>query len=76
MLSPKNVIILQMSLAVYLLSLLKGSLVKELLVLPTLVWVYRVAPFLCFTAFFVMLFIQDLSKSCGMKVYRVQKLNV
>ena len=49
---------------------------KELLVLPTLMWVYGVAPFLCFTAFFVMLFIQDLSKSCGMKVYRVQKLNV
>ena len=29
-------------------------------------WVYRVAPFLCLKALFMMLFIRDLSKSCGM----------
>ena len=35
-------------------------------------WVYHVAPFLCLKALFVMLFIRDLSKSCGMEVYSVQ----
>ena len=39
-------------------------------------WVYRVAPFLCLKALFMMLFIRDLSKSCGMEVYRVEKSNV
>ena len=34
---------------------------------------YRVAPFLCSNALFMMLFIQDLSKSCGIEVYRVEK---
>ena len=76
MLSIKNSIILQMSLAVYLLSPFKGSLVKQILFLPTLMWVYRVAPFLCLKALFIMLFIQDVSKSCGMEVYRVEKSNV
>ena len=48
---------------------------KQLLFLPTLMWVYLVAPFLCLKALF-MLFIGDLSKSCGMEVYRVEKSNV
>ena len=39
-------------------------------------WVYRVAPFLGLKASFMMLFIRDLSKSCGMEVYRVEKSNV
>ena len=38
-------------------------------------WVYHVAPFLCLKALFVMLFMRDLSKSCGMEVYRVKKSN-
>ena len=48
---------------------------KCLLFLPTLMWVYRVAPFLCSKASFMMLFIQDMSESCGMEVYRVDKSN-
>ena len=40
----------------------------------TLMWVYRAAPFMCLKALFMMLFIQDLSKSCGMEVYRVENL--
>ena len=52
-LSTRNSIILQMSLAVYLLSPFKGSLVKQLLVLPTLMQVYCVAPFLCLKALFI-----------------------
>ena len=75
-LSTKNSIILQMSLALHLLSLFKKSLVKQLLFLPTLMWVYRVAPFLYLKALFIMLFIRDFSKSCGMEVYRVEKSNV
>ena len=39
-------------------------------------WVYRAALFLCLKALFMMLFIRDLSKSCGVEVYRVEKLNV
>ena len=39
-------------------------------------WVYRVAPFLYLKALFMMLFTRDLSKSCGMEVYRVEKSNV
>ena len=39
-------------------------------------WVHRVAPFLCLKASFMMLFIRDLSKSCEMEVYRVEKSNV
>ena len=39
-------------------------------------WVYHVAPFLCLKALFMMLFIRDFSKSCGMEVYRVEKSNV
>ena len=39
-------------------------------------WVYCAAPFLCLKALFMMLFIQDLSKSCGMDVYSVEKSNV
>ena len=72
----KNSVILQVSLAVYLLSPFKGSLVKQPLFLPTLMWVYRVVQFLCLQALFMMLFIRDLSKSCGMEVYRVEKSNV
>ena len=49
---------------------------KQILFLPTLMWVYRVAPFLCLKALFIMLFIQDVSKSRGMEVYRVEKSNV
>ena len=60
-----------MSLAAYLLSPF-----KELLFLPTLMWVYHVAPFLYLKALFIMLFIPDFSKSCGMEVYRVDKSNV
>ena len=37
-------------------------------------WVYHVAPFLCLKALFMMLFIRDLSKSCGMEVDRVETL--
>ena len=37
---------------------------------------YCVAPFLYLKALFIMLFIRDLSKSCGMEVYRVEKSNV
>ena len=37
-------------------------------------WVYRVAPFLCLKALFMMLFIWDLSKSCWMEVYRGRKI--
>ena len=47
-----------------------------LLFLPTLTWVYRVAPFLCLQELFMMLFIRDLSKSCGIEVYRVENSNV
>ena len=36
-------------------------------------WVYRVAPFLCLKALFMMLLIRDFSKSCGMEVYREEK---
>ena len=36
----------------------------------------RVAPFLCLKALFMMLFIRDSSKSCGIEVYRVEKSNV
>ena len=32
--------------------------------------------FLCLKALFMMLLIQDLSKSCRMEVYRVEKSNV
>ena len=32
--------------------------------------------FLCLKALLMMLFIRDLSKSCGMEVYRVKKSNV
>ena len=39
-------------------------------------WVYHVAPFLCLKTLLMMFFIQDLSKSCGMEVYRVEKSNV
>ena len=39
-------------------------------------WVHHVAPFLCLKALFMMLFIQDLSKSCGMEVYQIEKSNV
>ena len=39
-------------------------------------WVYRAAPFLCLKVLFVMLLIRDLSKSCGMEVYRAEKSNV
>ena len=49
---------------------------KQLPFLQILMWVYRVAPFLCLKALFMMLFIRDLSKSCGMEVYRVEKSNV
>ena len=35
-------------------------------------WVYRVAPFLYLKALFMMLFIRDLSRSCGMEVNRVK----
>ena len=31
---------------------------------------------LCLKALFMMLFIRDLSKSCGMEVYRLKKSNV
>ena len=37
---------------------------------------YRVAPFLYLKALFIVLLIRDLSKSCGMEVYRVEKSNV
>ena len=43
------------------------------LFLPTLVWVYHGAPFLCLKALSVMLFIRDFSKSGGMEEYRVEK---
>ena len=39
-------------------------------------WVYHVAPFSCLKALFMMLFIRDWSKLCGMEVYRVEKSNV
>ena len=35
-------------------------------------WVYRVAPFLCLKALFMMLFIRDLSKSCTRTGYKNQ----
>ena len=49
---------------------------KYLLFLPTLMWLYHVATFLCLKALFMMLFISDLSNSCGMEVYRVGKSSV
>ena len=39
-------------------------------------WVHCLGPFLCLKTLFMMLFIRDLSKSCGMEVYRVEKSNV
>ena len=42
--------------------------------IPDHMWVYRVAPFLYLKALLMMLFIRDLSKSCGMEVYRVEKI--
>ena len=45
---------------------------KQLLLLPTLMWVYRSAPFLYLKALFMTLFIRDLGKLCGVEVYRVE----
>ena len=36
-------------------------------------WVYHVAPFLCLKALFMMLFIRDMSKSCGIVALRTPK---
>ena len=36
----------------------------------------HVAPLLCLKALFMMLFIRNLSKSCGMEVYRVENSNI
>ena len=39
-------------------------------------WVYNVVPFFCLKTLLMMLFIRDLSKSCGIQVYRVEKSKV
>ena len=38
--------------------------------------VYHIAPVLCLKALLIILFIQDLNKSCGIEVYKVEKLTV
>ena len=64
-----------MSLAVYLL-LPSQRITGGKNFLPTLMRMYRVAPFLYLKVLFMMLCIGDFSKSCGMEVYRVEKSNV
>ena len=48
---------------------------KNAFIFANFMWLYCAAPFSCSKALFMMLFIRDLSKSCGMEVYRVEKSN-